>query len=131
MEKVNLKIMLVDDDKFLLDMYATKFTNAGYEVETISNSEEALTKIQGGFSPDVLLLDLIMPKMNGLELLEVLKNKNLIPNTLKVVLTNQGQQTDVEKAREIGIDGYIVKALHTPSEVLKVVEDLYSNKKTS
>lgn len=131
MEKVNLKIMLVDDDKFLLDMYATKFTNAGYEVETIPSSEEALAKIQNGFSPDVLLLDLIMPKMNGLELLEILKNKNLIAKTLKVVLTNQGQQTDVEKAREIGIDGYIVKALHTPSEVLKVVEDLYSNKKTS
>lgn len=131
MEKSNLKIMLVDDDKFLLEMYATKFQNAGYEVETVAGSEDVLSKIKGGFTPDILLFDLIMPKIDGLELLQILKDKNLIPQTLKVALTNQGQQSDVEKVKKIGVDGYIVKALHTPSEVLKIVENLYSNKKGS
>lgn len=124
------KILIVDDDKFLLEMYALKFKSGGFEIDTCADPEEALTKIKGGATPDVFLFDLIMPKLNGLELLKQIKDAGLIPNALKIVLSNQGQQTDIDAANEIGVDGYIVKALYTPSEVLAQVKKILANKKS-
>jgi CheY-like chemotaxis protein len=123
------KVLIVDDDKFLLEMYARKFKNAGYEVFLAVGSEDALSQLKSGLFVDIFLFDLIMPQIDGLELIKTVKKENYIPNATKIVLTNQGQQTDIDKANEIGVDGYIVKALHTPSEVLKIVEEIHQNKK--
>jgi DNA-binding NarL/FixJ family response regulator len=79
--------------------------------------------------PDILIFDLIMPKMNGVDLFKFLKEKNLLSSSVNVVLTNQGKASDYDKVKDIGIDGYIVKALHTPSEVLEKIEEIYNKKK--
>lgn len=128
-EKINgKKIMIVDDDSFLLDMYSTKFKNSGYEVITSPSADSCIEKLENGFSPDIFLFDLIMPKMNGVDLFKLLKEKNLIKDSVNIVLTNQGKASDYDKVKDLGIDGYIVKALHTPSEVMEKIEEIYNKK---
>lgn len=122
-------IMIVDDDNFLLEMYAKKFQNAGFEIQTATDGLDALEKIDNGSNPDILLFDLIMPQMDGLELITQIKEKNIIPNSLKIILSNQGQQSDIDNAEKLGIDGYIVKAMHTPSEIVDIVSKIYKAKK--
>lgn len=128
---VGKKIFIVDDDNFLLDMYAKKFTQAGYEVGTALGSDECFDKIKGGFVPDIFVFDLIMPKMNGIDLFKKLKNANLLgPKTVNIILTNQGKSSDLDRVKDLGIDGYVVKALYTPSEVIKKIQEIF-NKKNS
>lgn len=129
MEKKNIKVFIVDDDKFLLGMYSLKFANNGYDVETTIGSMPALEKLRGGAKPDVILLDIIMPYMDGLELLKTIRDEKLAPNAIVVMLTNQSQSSDIERAKELGVDGYIVKAATIPSEVLREVEKIYEAKK--
>ena len=125
----NNKVILIDDDNFLLEMYALKFKQNGYEVETFTSGEALIQAIRDGLKPNILLCDLIMPKMDGFDVLKVINGEKLLPDAVKIVLTNQGQQSDIEKAESIGIHGYIIKALHTPSEVVEKVKEIYSNKK--
>ncbi len=116
------KILIVDDDKFLLDIYSLKFVAGGYEVNTAFNGEEALKKLKES-KPDVLLLDIVMPGMDGIEVLGKLKDEK-ISGFKKIILSNQSQQSDVDKATAFGVDGYIVKASATPSEVLAKVNEI-------
>lgn len=129
-EKEKYKILIVDDDKFLLNMYSAKFKKAGFNTEVVSGSEQALEKIQNGFTPDVLLLDIILPKMTGLELFEKIKEESLLPETITIMLTNQSENKDIEKAKELKVHGYIVKATTIPSEVVEeVIKIIDANKK--
>ena len=123
------KILLVDDDRFLLDMYAIKFTKSGYEVKTADSTEGALRVIKGGYVPDIILADVVMPGMDGLEMISTIQRDNLAPSAKLIMLTNQGSSDDVGRARKINIDGYIVKATTVPSEVLKEVENILVSKK--
>ncbi len=116
------RMYLVDDDKFLLGLYATKFRNAGYDVETAQGGEALLTALrQDPKPPDVMLLDIIMPGLDGFETVEALRKEQLAPRAKIIFLSNQGQETDLEKARELHADGYIIKASAIPSEVLAEV----------
>ncbi len=124
------KIFLIDDDKFLLDMYALKFTNAGYEVETSESTDGALKKIQGGYIPDVMLVDIVMPGMDGLEFVMAMRKEKLAPKTVVIMLTNQGASDDIGRSQKLGVDGYIVKATTIPSEVLEQVKKICETKKT-
>ncbi len=123
-----LKVFIVDDDDFLLEMYAKKFKNSGFEIITASGGEDALSKLKTGDTPDIFIFDMVMPQMDGLELIKTIHDENLIPSATKIVLSNQGQQTDIQKAEEIGVDGYIVKALHAPSEIVEMVINTHNEK---
>ncbi len=129
MEKKNVKVFIVDDDKFLLGMYSLKFANNGYDVETTVGSVAALEKLRAGHTPNIILLDIVMPYMTGLELLKVIRDENLAKDAAVVMLTNQTQTSDIEMAKELHVDGYIVKAATIPSEVLHEVEKIYAAKK--
>lgn len=111
------RIYLVDDDRFLLDMYAIKFKNAGHDVTAFQSADEALQALRKDPAPDAMLLDVVMPNMTGFEMLEVIRKENLGPATKYIVLSNQGQDTDLEKAKELKAAGYIIKASAIPSEV--------------
>lgn len=113
------RVYLVDDDRFLLDLYAVKFKNAGHEVTVFGSGEELLAVLRNGETkaPDAILLDLIMPGMGGFGTLEAIRKENLIPGTKIIILSNQGQDSDIEKAKKFSADGYIIKASAIPSEV--------------
>jgi len=117
-------ILIIDDDKFLLDMYAKKFNSSGFEVNVASGGDEALKIIEGGLNPDVLVTDVTMPGMDGFEFLEKLKSENKLPNALRIMLTNQNMEEDVKKAHNVGAHGYIVKATMIPSEVVEAVSEI-------
>ena len=115
-------ILIVDDDKFLLNMYSMKFTKEGMAVTAIGDPQEALEKLRGGLTPDIIVMDIVMPGMDGIELLTKIRAEKLSPSSVVIVLSNQGQQSDIDRAKAIGINGYIVKATTIPSEVLWEVE---------
>lgn len=122
------KILIIDDDSFLLDMYALKFAQSDFEVDTALGSEPALEKVYGGAKPDVVLLDIVMPVMDGFELLAKLNEEKLIPESLRIILSNRGAQSDIDQGKKLGAAGYIVKANSTPSEVIAKVKEIISNK---
>lgn len=112
-------VYLVDDDRFLLDLYAVKFKNAGHEVTVFGGGEELLAALrkEGAATPDVILLDVIMPGMTGFETLEAIRKEGLAKTSKIIFLSNQGQDSDVESAKKLSADGYIIKASAIPSEV--------------
>ncbi len=118
----NIKnILITDDDSFLLDMYATRFSHAKFVVSTSSSAEETIKKLKDGFTPDIMLMDVVMPVTDGFEMLEAINKEGLAQKTIKIFLTNLGQQEDIDKGKVLGALGYIVKANSTPSEVVEQV----------
>lgn len=121
MEGAKRKILIVDDDSFLLDMYALKFSQNNFEVYTASSGAQAIEKLRGGLVPDVMLMDIIMPEMDGFEMLGKINEEKLSPNCPKIVLSNKSEQADIDQGNKLGVAGYIVKANSTPVEVINQV----------
>ena len=120
-------VLIVDDDAFLLDMYALKFKESGFQVEIAKDGEEAYAKIKSA-NPRAILLDIVMPKIDGFDVLRKIKQDNTAPNAVILILTNLGQKEDVERGLKLGADDYIVKAHFTPSEVVAKVKSLLEKK---
>lgn len=123
------KILVVDDDSFLLDMYAFKFSQNNFEVDTAHSASQAIEKLKDGSNPDVVMMDIIMPEMDGFEMLEKINKEKLSENSVKVILSNKGQQSDIERGKELGAAGYVVKVNSTPAEVVEKVIEILKNKK--
>ncbi|OHB18658.1 MAG: hypothetical protein A2749_01180 [Parcubacteria group bacterium RIFCSPHIGHO2_01_FULL_45_26] len=122
-------VLIVEDDKFLLDMYVLKFNERVFTVSTAFSGPEALDKLgKEKINPDLILLDLVMPGMGGFEVLEKIKKEKLAPNATIVILSNLGQKEDVDKGVALGADGYIVKASATPTEVVNRVSKILEDK---
>lgn len=119
-----MKILLVDDDTFLRDMYATKFIECGHDVTPAIHAGDALRILETVQDFDLMLVDMIMPGMTGVELLTELNATMPHLKMKKIVLSNQGQDQDIEEATEVGAIGYIIKAQSVPSEVVKKVEEI-------
>jgi CheY-like chemotaxis protein len=111
------RIYLTDDDRFLLDMYAVKFKAAGHKVTAFQGGEQVLEALRTQPAPDALLLDIVMPEIDGFQVLATIQKETLAPLMKKIVLSNQGQEGDIEKAKQLGASGYIIKASAIPSEV--------------
>jgi CheY-like chemotaxis protein len=122
------KILIIDDDTFLLDMYTLKFKEQGFEVEGSPSGEEALRRLRGDNPPDVVLFDVVMPGIDGLELLDIIAKEKLVPNALLIALSNQGESMDIEEAKKRGAHEYIVKAHMVPTEVLEKVSELINQR---
>ena len=118
------KIEFIDDDKFLLDMYVTKFKNSGFEVTAFSSAQEALDNLKEGGNYYAVVFDVIMPGMDGWTFASEYRKLNLLPQTKLVVLSNQNQTEDLKKAEEFKVDLFIVKALKTPSEVVQEINKI-------
>jgi len=118
-----MKILLVDDDAFLRDMYATKFRELSFEIDVAETVEIALSKLKIGIY-DVVLLDMVMPGMTGVDLLKHIKAEELGGKPICIMLSNQSEEADKKSALEAGAIGYIVKAELIPSEVVATVKEL-------
>lgn len=119
-----MKLLLIDDDAFLRDMYALKFTEEGYKVEVADTAMNGLAKIEENPKFDVILLDMVMPAMTGIELIKEIKRLFPDLDAKCIVLSNQGQQEDIDEAKAAGAVGYIIKAEAVPSDVVKRVAEL-------
>ncbi len=117
-------ILIVEDDVFLSDMYQTKFLSAGYDVRLAQDGMQCLEELKAGFWPEIMLLDVVMPRMDGIELLDVIKKDEKFKNIPVILLTNLGQENDVKRGMEMGAVDYLVKANFTPSEVARKVEEI-------
>ncbi len=122
------KILIVDDDSFLLDMYALKFSQSNFEVHTVVSGLQAIEKLRGGLNPDVMLVDIIMPEMDGFEMLEKINIDKISPDSTKIILSNKSQQSDIERGKSLGVAGYIIKANSTPVEVINQVMSILAKK---
>lgn len=116
-----IKILLVEDDSFLLSMYTTKFELENFQVITAEDGEKGL-KLAIKEPVDIILLDIILPKMNGFEVLENIKKNNELIKIPVILLTNLSQRSDIEKGLSMGADDYIIKAHFTPAEVVDKVK---------
>ena len=115
--------MLVEDDPILVEMYQAKFEMEGHDIVVGTNGQEALNLLEG-FQPEIILLDILMPKMNGFHVLKEIKKKPGLRNIPVILLTNLGEaQVDMnaELARALGVNDYLIKSHHTPDEVVQKV----------
>ena len=119
-----MKLLLIDDDAFLRDMYARKFTDSKHEVEVADGASMAVNLMRKIKDFDIILLDMVMPGMSGVELIKHI-GREFPENKAKcIVLSNQGQSEDIKEATAAGAVGYIIKAEAVPSDVVKKVEKL-------
>ncbi len=116
-------IMLVDDDRFLLDMYSTKFLHADFSVEACQSAKEALTILRAGVTPVAILFDIVMPESDGFNFLKTIQTEKLQRTSILIALTNQSNDSDQEEATKLGADKFVVKATMIPSEVVAMVEE--------
>jgi CheY-like chemotaxis protein len=117
------KILITEDDPLMARLYQKIFTFEGHEVETAENGEEGLEKVRS-YKPDIVLLDVMMPKMNGLEVLEKLKLDPETKSIPVIMLTNLAGQQDAETALSKGAVKYIVKSEHEPKEIADIVKQV-------
>ena len=121
------KILLIEDDGLMSRMYGRLFTLAGYETQIAEDGEAGFVKAKE-FQPDLILLDVMMPKMNGLEALQKLKEDERTRNIIVVLLTNLGIQEKLDEATQLGAAAIITKSNHQPEEIVKMIADLLSKK---
>jgi DNA-binding response OmpR family regulator len=117
------RVMVIDDDAFLLDMYALKFSQKGFEVEAASGTMPAIDKLKEGYTPDIIVVDLVMPVMDGFEFIEEIKKQGLAKDATIIILSNLGEDEDIKRGLSLGAAGYIIKASATPSEVVEKVSE--------
>ncbi len=121
------KILLAEDDPFVVEIYSRKMKEAGFDLEIVQTGEEALRKIKEERF-DILLLDMVLPGLSGWEVLEAIrkeKEKNEQLRALKVlVLSNLGSRPEVERAVRMGAERYLIKAHYTPAQVVEEIKRL-------
>ena len=122
----NPTIVLVDDDRFLLDLYAMKFMRRGYDVHAFLSANDALTALRSGLTPSVILTDLVMPSMDGYTLLSTMRDEHLSPDASRIVLTNEQVAGIQAKVEALGVSRVIVKATMLPDQVVSVVDEAIS-----
>lgn len=121
-------ILILDDDRFLLDMYVVKFQQIGFRVHASLSSDDALKALREGFSPDAILFDLIMPEGDGFTFLDTVKKEHLAKDARAIALTNEMNEDEKKRVMDLGADDYIVKATMIPSEVVGRVSEAISKK---
>ncbi len=118
------RVLLIEDDPLMVRMYQRKLVNDGYEAMVAVDGEDGLVKVRS-FRPDLVLLDIMMPKLNGLQVLERLKSDPTTAKTPVVILTNLGgTQDDIERGLDLGAVAYLVKSAYRPDEVIAKVKEV-------
>ena len=117
------KILIVEDDVFIRDIYQVKFSNEGFDVIIAENGVKAMGILEQE-TPDVILLDIMMSQMNGMEVLKEIKEKETLKEIPIIMLTNISEKEKVTEGFELGANDYLIKSHFTPSEVVSKVNAL-------
>jgi DNA-binding response OmpR family regulator len=116
------KIAIIEDDAVISQMYRMKFEADGFEVQLANNGKSGAALVEA-YSPDMILLDLQMPEMDGVEALRIIRNNDWGKNIPVIILTNLGEEESPKEIRSLGIHSYIVKANLTPRQVVQRVKE--------
>ncbi|HPV70749.1 MAG TPA: response regulator [Candidatus Magasanikbacteria bacterium] len=123
-KKSQSKILIVEDDNFLADIYKTKLELEGYKVLLTSDGEKGLKIIQTK-KPDLVLLDVLLPKLDGFAILEIIKKEDSVVKEVPIILlTNLGQKEEVQKGLRLGAADYLIKAHFKPAEVIEKIKKI-------
>lgn len=117
------KILLVEDDQFLTDIYTTKLKEAGFSVEVVGEGDGVLPKIMEK-KPDLLLLDIVLPHLDGWEVIKQIKANKDFKALKVIILSNLGQKNEVEKGMKLGAVKYLIKAHYTPAEIVEEIKKI-------
>ncbi|MFA5355720.1 MAG: response regulator [Candidatus Paceibacterota bacterium] len=117
------KVLIVEDDKFLRELISQKLAKEGYEAVSAVDGEEGVRKIKEE-KPDIVLLDLILPGIDGFEVLTKTKEDPLVNSIPVIILSNLGAKEDVEKGMKLGAADYLIKAHFTPSEIIEKIKSI-------
>ncbi len=115
------KILIIEDEAFLSEMYETKFKSLGYEILTADNGQQGLALMHKE-KPDLVLLDIIMPVMDGYSVLRAIRSDPQLKKILVVIFSNLGQEEEITKWLQLGADDYLVKSSLTPTQLVEKVE---------
>jgi DNA-binding response OmpR family regulator len=115
------KILLVEDDDALASVYQTRLLAEGFDVKRVPNGEDALAAALE-YKPDLILLDVMMPKVNGFDVLDILRNTPSIASMKVIMLTALSQDTDKERAESLGVDDYLVKSQVVIADVVAKIK---------
>ena len=116
-------ILLIEDDPFLVDLYNTKLKEEGFEVEIAVSGREGLRKFKER-KPDLMLLDIVLPDLDGWEVLEEIKKLDKLNDLKIVILSNLTEKEDVKRAQEAGATSYLIKSHFTPTEVVEKIKKI-------
>lgn len=126
-DKKTFKILVVEDEKFLIKIYNMKLRNEGFEVSMAEDGAEAVKKATNE-KMDLIMLDLVLPKVNGLEVLEHIRKSPMNKDTSVIILSNLSQDEFMDKARRLGVTDYFTKANSSLSEIVtRIREKLNAN----
>lgn len=123
------KILLVEDEDFIRELYTRQLTRAGFQVKTAIDGQTGLNMLKSE-TFDLLLLDIMLPGMNGLQLLREFKTQNPSSRMITILLTNLGQETVIKEGFELGAQAYLIKASYTPDQVVMEVKNALGNQTT-
>lgn len=124
-QNIKIKILIVEDDSFLLSMYAAKFSLENFEVITAEDGEKGL-KLAFKELPDIILLDIFLPKKDGFDVLKELKEDEGTKKIPVILLTNLSQKSEIEQGLNMGAEDYLIKAHFMPSEVVEKIKKTLS-----
>lgn len=118
------KILLIEDDVFVRDLYVRTLEMHGYQLDVANDGQAGVEKATAS-NHDLILLDIMMPKKNGIEVVQELKKDNDTKETPIILLSNLGQESIIEEAFKMGIDGYMLKARYVPDQIAEIIAQFF------
>lgn len=119
-------ILLIEDDDVIIKLLVKRIEKAGYNVEVARNGKGGIQKIKERM-PDLLLLDMIMPILDGFGVLEYLKKENILPGLPVIIVSNSGQPVEIERILKMGVRDYLVKLNFSPNELIEKIRNVFKN----
>lgn len=121
------KILIIEDDRYISKMYQLKLSLDGFDVQVADNGRIGVDKV-GEFKPDIVLTDILMPEMDGFEVIKTMKSEPETKDIPILIMSNLGQEDHIQKGLELGALGYIVKSQYTPSKVVEKIKEILAGK---
>jgi len=117
-------VFIIEDDIFLQGLEATKLKKEGFDIQTASNSKEVISVIGRKIKIDLILLDLMLPEVDGFEILKMIRKEKTLEKTPVIIFSNLSEEKDIEKAKKLGISEFMVKSNFNLDELAKKVKEL-------